>query len=475
MATKKLTNKSTNDEIIAAIMESAEGENGILTTALAKKLASAVNRSDIRVLFSSYHDAQELRKAFGNKVFAVRKQEFEMAKKLYEVIKAQEGNEIILSKLSAKKVEKLLDDVVNAKTAEITAFYTDIAKKNEKIESLILTVLDALTLRFPIGQWMRSVPGVGPVTTAAIISYLDIHNAPCANHFWSHAGLNPAQKWEKGQKRPYNDHLKTVLYNLGEAFIKKAGSPYDVYGKVFRKRRDYEMDKNLAGDYSEYAIKCLKSRNIKDQAQKNEYLAGRLPVPHIMSRARRYCVKMFLAHVWEVWYQIEFGKLPPLPYALEHLGHVHKFNAPYWDPKTRRILPPPEMPKGVRANLTALSEALNRVPSIGEFERYMEEMGTPVIPVPPISVDKLIEDATKEDIQRKRDSMNRIIDVFRTATKDKLRHIDAAVAIVERDFWAKDVNQEDIEHESAHDYIHRRRGNTDIHEIYNDFDEDSCY
>src|SRR5258708_8365225 len=51
---------------------------------------------------------------------------------------------------------------------------------------------------------------------------------------------------------------------------------------------------------------------------------------HIHARARRYAVRMFLSHLHQVWYEIEYGRPAPRPYAVEHLGHVHVIKPPNW-------------------------------------------------------------------------------------------------------------------------------------------------
>lgn len=464
-----INKNSTTEEIIDAVMEAAEGDNGILTAALAKKLSTAINRQDIRVLFSSYLDAQRLRTAFSNKVSAVRRTETELAKKIVINLRKRDTNDALLSKLSERRFEALLEEAVVAKTAEIAAFYADISAKNKKIENLILSVIDALTYRFPIGQWMRAVPGVGPVTTAAIISYLDIRRAPSANHFWSAAGLNPEQKWEKGQLRPFNQRLKSLLWNLGETFVKKAGDPYDVYGKLINIRKRYESAKNDAGEYADFAYGYIKQCKDKHLVQIETYRAGRLPGSHIHARGKRYAVKIFLAHVWEVWYQLEFNRIPPDPYPLAHQGHVHKLKAPFWDPVKRRILPPPVKPKGAPKYIKALTEALNRNPSIGEFEQYCEDMGTPVTPVPPISADALIESALKDDREKRRENIRRVIGIFNDAVGGKLEDIEALAEEFENEFYANDATDWGRE---SHTYTERRRGEGPDFEAAEAFDDE---
>ncbi len=49
---------------------------------------------------------------------------------------------------------------------------------------------------------------------------------------------------------------------------------------------------------------------------------------HIHSRAKRYAVKLFLAHMQEVWWRKKTGKAPVLPYPIAHMGHAHKIDPP---------------------------------------------------------------------------------------------------------------------------------------------------
>ena len=52
---------------------------------------------------------------------------------------------------------------------------------------------------------------------------------------------------------------------------------------------------------------------------------------HIHSRAKRYAVKLFLAHYQHVAYWHEFGAEPPKPYAIEHMGHADVIKPPDFD------------------------------------------------------------------------------------------------------------------------------------------------
>ena len=49
---------------------------------------------------------------------------------------------------------------------------------------------------------------------------------------------------------------------------------------------------------------------------------------HIHSRAKRYAVKLFLAHMHEVWWWLREGEAPVLPYPIAMLDHAHKIDPP---------------------------------------------------------------------------------------------------------------------------------------------------
>jgi hypothetical protein len=101
------------------------------------------------------------------------------------------------------------------------------------------------------------------------------------------------------------------------------------YGKVYAQRKLYETEKNEAGEYAEQARQKLEDFNIgKDTEAYKWYSEGKLPPAHIHSRAKRYAVKLFLAHLHEVMYRDKFGKAPPNPYPIEHLGHAHYLEPP---------------------------------------------------------------------------------------------------------------------------------------------------
>jgi hypothetical protein len=238
------------------------------------------------------------------------------------------------------------------------------------MEGQVKRALDKYTDEHPVGAWIKSLYGFGPVLAAGLVAHIDIEKAPTAGHIWSYAGLIPGQKWNKGEKRPWNAELKKLCFKIGECMVKFAGNEECFYGHIFRDRRQFEWDNNLNGRLSHQATldKDKYSNSAEsyawvngmyhpddvhrlrteldsegsiplDQLKKIKRKAGEgvpmLPPAQIHARARRYAVKLFLSHLHTVWYEMHFKCRPPNPFVIEHLGHAHYIQVPnYTSPFT---------------------------------------------------------------------------------------------------------------------------------------------
>lgn len=276
------------------------------------------------------------------------------------------------------------DGQVRAATADeephrTTEFF---AAQNRALENMIKSALNAWTDSSDLGQWLKSISGIGPVIAAGIMAHVDIEKAPTAGHIWRYAGLDPTVTWEKGQKRPWNADLKVICWKAGESFVKVQSSKKDIYGKVYAARKDFEAARNetvkklkkppgedemftvkhltpanwenggteigaraheiktvagesfgwFVGGNAESAAKVLGTKRIgKDTDAFKAYSIGLLPPGHLHARAKRYAVKLFLAHFHEVAYELHFNEKPPLPYPIAQLGHTHLIPAPNRD------------------------------------------------------------------------------------------------------------------------------------------------
>jgi hypothetical protein len=197
------------------------------------------------------------------------------------------------------------------------------------MEELAKEFLDKYTMANPIGRWMRSIDGIGPVIAACILANVDITKAQTAGAIWRYAGLDPDVKWGKGEKRPWNADLKVACWKLGESFVKVSGKEDAYYGQLYKERKILETTRNEAGEFAQQAAAQLAAKKFGEDTDARKHLeAGRLPPAHIHARAKRYAVKMFLSHLHHVWFKHHFRKDPPMPFAIAHLNHVHMIDPP---------------------------------------------------------------------------------------------------------------------------------------------------
>ena len=204
-----------------------------------------------------------------------------------------------------------------------------LSTQSRVLENQIKGALGVYADAHPIGRWMMSIKGIGPVISAGMLAHIDITRTPTAGSLWRFAGFDPTAEWKKGQKRPHNASLKTLCWKLGESFVKVHNHGDDVYGKIYKDRKEFETSRNEAGLLADQAEAKLERFKIgKSTDAYTAYSAGKLPHGHIHARAKRSAGKMFLSHLQEVWWTHEFGTSPPAPYVMVHAGHAHKIEPP---------------------------------------------------------------------------------------------------------------------------------------------------
>ena len=193
------------------------------------------------------------------------------------------------------------------------------------------------SLKFPLeafaqstvaGQWALSQYGIGPVLAAGLCAHIDITKAPTAGSVWRYAGLDPTQKWEKGQKRPFNAELKTLSWKIGQSFMKFHKRDECFYGHLYKQDKDRRFSKNEAGDYADFAKEILDTKNFKANQTRSILETGILSDAQIDAQARRFAVKIFLSHYHAVAFQAHYGEPAPRPYIIAHGDHVHEIAIP---------------------------------------------------------------------------------------------------------------------------------------------------
>lgn len=256
-----------------------------------KNAGTTLSKEEARYLVDLYYQMQEYRKASDNQVRQLQKED-------------------------------------NKEPHETLAFF---ANNFRTLERNIKSVLQVYAESKPIGQWMLSICGIGPVISAGLMANIDITKVQTAGQIQAFAGLDPTREWNKGEKRPYNARLKNLCWKIGQCFIKVQNNEEDVYGKIFAIRKAYEIERNEKGELADQAKAKLERFNIKKTTDAYKwYSQGKLPPAHINQRASRYAVKIFLSHLFSVWYEMEHKEKPPKPYAIAILNHAHEIPIPNW-------------------------------------------------------------------------------------------------------------------------------------------------
>lgn len=197
------------------------------------------------------------------------------------------------------------------------------------LERNIKSALDAYSSSTDISRWAKSQVGIGPVIASGLEAHIDITKAPTVGHIWRFAGLDPTVKWEKKTKRPWNASLKTLCWKVGESFVKFSNHERDFYGHLWAERKAIEQAKNAEGAFADQAATKLATTKIgKTTDAYKYYVDGFLPPAHVHARAKRWAVKLFLAHWHHVAYRYATGEIPPKPYVISQLHHAHEITVP---------------------------------------------------------------------------------------------------------------------------------------------------
>lgn len=249
-------------------------------------------------------------------------------------------------------------------SGEPVEFVTWLAARLKALESAIRSALDRYSDQHAPGRWAKAQVGIGPVIAAGLLAHIDAGKARTAGAVWRFAGLDPSVKWDKGQKRPWNADLKVLAWKIGESFIKQQNHDDAIYARLIQSRKLVEIGRNEAGDFTAQAAEALAAKRWRNETQARAWLQGcytppithellALPLPkrqaflttrrgepgsgmpmlppaHIHARAKRWGVKLFLAHYHHVAYEVQHGAPPPKPYVISILGHGDYLAPPGW-------------------------------------------------------------------------------------------------------------------------------------------------
>ena len=160
-----------------------------------------------------------------------------------------------------------------------------------------------------IHNWLTSIGGIGDATAAKLIGELDdIARFDTISKLWRFAGYavidGKREHYVKGQTATYNKRLKSLVFMIGDEFVKHQTSPYiKIYYEEKKRQRELHPEK----------IKIDGKWKFNDG--------------HLHYRAIDKMVKIFLSHVWLVWRQAEGLKISQ-PYSAQILGHSNIIDPP---------------------------------------------------------------------------------------------------------------------------------------------------
>jgi hypothetical protein len=178
-------------------------------------------------------------------------------------------------------------------------------KELGKLDRRITKHLKSMSM--PIIKSALGIKGIGPITVAYLISYIDINKAEHASSLWAYVGYDKPshERYTKNVAGGGNKTLRTVLYTTADSMIKTRS--------VYREVYDREKERLSASE------KLVMSRNTEGKL--NEIMWKDTKLCHRHGAAIRKMMKHFLADLWFVWRELEGLSTRPL-YVEEILGHT---------------------------------------------------------------------------------------------------------------------------------------------------------
>lgn len=157
-------------------------------------------------------------------------------------------------------------------------------------------------------QVALDVKGVGPITIAGLMTYIQLEKANSPSALWKYVGLHTSShnRYTKGQTGGGNKTLRTILYNTAIAMMKNRDCPYRIV---------YDQTKARL----EASEKIVKTRNT--QGHLVELPWKETKPSHRHGAALRAIIKHFLADYWLVGRTLN-GLPTRTLYVEEKLGHT---------------------------------------------------------------------------------------------------------------------------------------------------------
>lgn len=202
-------------------------------------------------------------------------------------------------------------DDLDKETLEFLSEQADVCKKkSSRLDRRIGKHLKSMD--HPFINAALKIRGLGAITIAYLVSYVEIEKAQYASSLWAYCGYDKAshERYAKGVAGGGNKTLRTVLYTMADSMIKTRSAYRDIY----------DREKELLSA----SKKITKSRNTQGKLIECAWMDTK-PC-HRHGAAMRKMIKIFLSHAWHVWRSVE-GLETNLLYVEEKLGHKNIIRA----------------------------------------------------------------------------------------------------------------------------------------------------
>jgi hypothetical protein len=208
------------------------------------------------------------------------------------------NNRMLAAKRGTDQMDAITETWIKLQVKETTK---QLGKQDRRIEKYLKS------LELPIVKTALQIRGLGAMTVAYLLVYVDITKAEYASSLWKYVGFDKPsyERYTKGESGGGNKTLRTVLYTMADSMIKTRAIYRDVY--------DAEKQK------LEASMKVTKSRNT--QGKLIECLWMETKPCHRHGAAIRKMIKHFLADFWFVWRTLEGLPTPDL-YVEAKMGHT---------------------------------------------------------------------------------------------------------------------------------------------------------
>ena len=256
-----------------------------------------------KISVDGYYDYQSIRIAQKNRIRDIIRRKIEGIP--YDKPEEKKEDKKFDNKFKDEKVFDFLNQL--AKKNKITELERDYIQKlfeisieTERTEEKYKKLMDQYLKKEPLWiEWLINVKGISSVLGSSLIkSFGYCETYQYVSSLWRHCGFDPdgAKGKTKGEKIHYNPKLKTMVWKIGDSFIKQRTEPY-------RAVYDNEKERQL-----------MLVTNEAENAPKNRL--------HADLRARRKMVKIFLQHYYIIGRKIK-GLSITKPYPHDRMGHKH--------------------------------------------------------------------------------------------------------------------------------------------------------